>query len=101
MYFIYFIASNYWTKEAIALGYKDVASLIKKSINNKQLEQLKKRDVVRWSNQDVALWLSLVGFGQYKDTFIKNDISGRNLKSLTLASLKSDLNILPLGHRSS
>ncbi len=31
---------------------------------------------------------------------MKNDISGRNLRSLTPNSLKTDLNIGPLGHRS-
>jgi hypothetical protein len=50
---------------------------------------------------DVSLWVSLIGFAQYKDSFIRNDISGRNLKALNVNTLKSDLNIVSLGHRQS
>ena len=74
---------------------------------------MKKKDVTKWTNADVVKWLTLIGFSQYKgthgsiptmpnklDSFVQNDISGRNLRALTANSLKSEMNIQSLGHRS-
>jgi hypothetical protein len=60
---------------------------------------MKKKDVTKWTNENVVKWLTLIGFAQYKESFIQNDISGRNLRALSAHSLKNDLNIQSLGHR--
>ena len=51
--------------------------------------------------QNSLFTIFFTGFGQYKDPFIQNDITGRSLKSLSLQSLKIELNVQSLGHRTS
>ncbi|KAL7747098.1 hypothetical protein RI367_007594 [Sorochytrium milnesiophthora] len=51
-----------------------------------------------WPVTKVADWIASIGFPQYADRFIDNEIAGEELLSLTLATLK-ELDILALGKR--
>lgn len=52
-----------------------------------------------WSKQEVADWITSIGFAQYAAQFLNNDIEGPHLLSLTIDELKNDLSINSLGHR--
>lgn len=64
-----------------------------------QLGDIMARHPSTWDNRDVALWVDLIGMGQYKKKFLHNAVDGRLLQSLTDGELKEDLGIGPLGHR--
>jgi hypothetical protein len=44
-----------------------------------------------WMQSDVADWIDCVGYPQYRDNFVRNNISGTALTKLTLDSLKTDI----------
>eukprot|EP00042_Codosiga_hollandica_P052065 m.654456 g.654456 ORF g.654456 m.654456 type:complete len:111 (+) comp58411_c1_seq5:47-379(+) len=52
----------------------------------------------QWTCDEVATWLESVGLGNYKDTFLSNDIKGENLLELGKDDLK-ELGVTALGHR--
>lgn len=54
-----------------------------------------------WTTAQVAIWLKSVGFAQYVDNFVENEIEGSHLLELGKNDLKEDLEIARLGHRMS
>ncbi|KAF5298461.1 hypothetical protein FQR65_LT01240 [Abscondita terminalis] len=55
------------------------------------------RDVASWGTQEVATWLETLQLSEYIDSFVKNDIRGRELLSLARRDLK-DLGVTKVGH---
>jgi len=56
------------------------------------------KHVEDWEAQDVADWLAGLGLGEYKSTFIENDIRGPSLLQLKKDDFK-ELGVTKLGHR--
>ncbi|KAI9222225.1 hypothetical protein BC828DRAFT_378987 [Blastocladiella britannica] len=56
------------------------------------------RSPMAWSPRDVADWLASVGFANFADNFVRNEINGEAMLSLTLPTLK-ELDIPALGKR--
>jgi hypothetical protein len=61
-------------KDASSLGYKEITVLLRETIMNRHLDQLKLKQVSKWSPNDVGQWISLLGFSQYKEAFVNNAI---------------------------
>eukprot|EP00794_Sanderia_malayensis_P012635 gene12636-13933_t len=59
---------------------------------------LSEKSVMEWTAEDVGIWLDFINMGQYKDTFIENDIQGMHLSELSKEEL-SELGVKKLGHR--
>ncbi|GLV41416.1 uncharacterized protein CBL_06646 [Carabus blaptoides fortunei] len=55
------------------------------------------RDVASWGTQEVASWLETLQLSEYVDSFVKNDIRGRELLTLARRDLK-DLGVTKVGH---
>lgn len=55
------------------------------------------RDVASWGTEEVATWLENLQLSEYIDSFIKNDIRGRELLTLARRDLK-DLGVTKVGH---
>lgn len=55
------------------------------------------RDVASWGTQEVATWLETLQLSEYIDSFVKNDIRGRELLTLARRDLK-DLGVTKVGH---
>jgi len=53
-----------------------------------------------WTVKEVGEWIEHLGYPQYKDAFIKNDITGPMLAKLDSTTLKSELSISSFGARS-
>jgi len=51
-----------------------------------------------WTADEVGQWLDYINMGQYKESFVDNDIQGSHLSDLTKDDL-SELGIKKLGHR--
>ena len=51
-----------------------------------------------WSVKEVGDWLEFLNLGQYKNTFLENDIKGYHLSDLTKDELR-ELGVEKLGHR--
>lgn len=51
-----------------------------------------------WSTSEVGEWLDHLSLGQYKTTFLENDIEGKHLIDLSKDELK-ELGISKIGHR--
>lgn len=89
-------------EEATQSNFREIVQFLrnqKKTKMETRLQELRKKDLSLWNSQDVAKWLVTFGFGQYKDSFIHNDINGQNLHKLTMTSLKTELHITSYGHR--
>ncbi|KAF2903351.1 hypothetical protein ILUMI_02836 [Ignelater luminosus] len=71
---------------------KATASSSQQQSNNKTA-----RDVASWGTQEVATWLETLQLSEYIDSFVKNDIRGRELLSLARRDLK-DLGVTKVGH---
>lgn len=56
--------------------------------------QLSVKSFVEWSVEDVCVWLDHLQLGQYKKTFIENDIQGKHLPDLSKEELKVGSSIL-------
>lgn len=54
-------------------------------------------DVASWGTQEVATWLETLQLSEYIDSFVKNDIRGRELLTLARRDLK-DLGVTKVGH---
>eukprot|EP01117_Protostelium_nocturnum_P016504 TRINITY_DN6541_c0_g1_i1.p1 TRINITY_DN6541_c0_g1~~TRINITY_DN6541_c0_g1_i1.p1 ORF type:complete len:754 (-),score=232.36 TRINITY_DN6541_c0_g1_i1:129-2390(-) len=80
---------------------KNLATYLKQTSVNNQLNGLKQKELTSWTPLEVAKWLSLLGFSQYRDIFIHNSVSGTSLMTLTVSSLKAELNVASYGHRTS
>lgn len=52
-----------------------------------------------WKSSQVSQFIEYVGFPQYKNQFIENDVNGRSLATLNLSALKNELKIHSYGHR--
>lgn len=50
-----------------------------------------------WGTQEVATWLETLQLSEYIDSFIKNDIRGRELLTLARRDLK-ELGVTKVGH---
>jgi hypothetical protein len=57
------------------------------------------RQMTTWMQADVADWIECIGFAQYRENFVSNNISGSALTRLDVDSLKKDLGIGSFGHR--
>ncbi len=53
---------------------------------------------IKWTAEDVGAWLDYINMGQYKTSFIENDIQGMHLSELSKDDL-SELGVKKLGHR--
>ncbi|CAH0557041.1 unnamed protein product [Brassicogethes aeneus] len=60
-------------------------------------ESSQKREVASWGTQEVATWLDTLQLAEYIDSFVKNDIRGRELLTLARRDLK-DLGVTKVGH---
>lgn len=58
------------------------------------LSTLKMRAMSTWMQSDVADWIESIGYAQYRDHFVRNNISGTALAKLTIDSLKTDIRTL-------
>ena len=56
------------------------------------------KHVTEWTCSDVVEWLEHLSLGQYKETFLENDIEGKHLPELSKDELK-ELGVKKLGHR--
>lgn len=68
--------------------------------NSGQQQSSKKsaaREVNSWGTQEVATWLETLQLSEYIDSFVKNDIRGRELLTLARRDLK-DLGVTKVGH---
>lgn len=52
----------------------------------------------QWTADDVGQWLDYLNMGQYKSSFVDNDIQGSHLPDLSKDDL-SELGVKKLGHR--
>ncbi|XP_044743893.1 diacylglycerol kinase eta [Chrysoperla carnea] len=55
------------------------------------------KDVATWGTQEVATWLETLQLSEYTESFIRNDIRGRELLTLARRDLK-DLGVTKVGH---
>ena len=51
-----------------------------------------------WNSEEVGFWLDYINMGQYKESFLENDIQGLHLADLSKDDL-SELGVKKLGHR--
>lgn len=51
-----------------------------------------------WNAEEVGQWLEYLNMGQYKESFVENDIQGSHLVELSKEDL-SELGVKKLGHR--
>lgn len=56
-----------------------------------------RREVALWGTQEVATWLDTMQLSEYIDSFVRNDIRGRELMTLARRDLK-DLGVTKVGH---
>ncbi|XP_025833655.1 diacylglycerol kinase eta [Agrilus planipennis] len=59
--------------------------------------QQQAKDVASWGTHEVATWLETLQLSEYIDSFVKNDIRGRELLTLARRDLK-DLGVTKVGH---
>ncbi|CAD8174233.1 unnamed protein product [Paramecium octaurelia] len=57
------------------------------------------KNMQEWQLEDVCNWLDSLQLSEYKEEFIKNQMTGKTLYALTDNDLKQDLGISVLGHR--
>lgn len=50
-----------------------------------------------WSVNEVIIWLEAMNLSEYSDSFLKNDIRGKELLTLSRRDLK-ELNVVKIGH---
>lgn len=53
----------------------------------------------KWNSVDVGAWVCSIGMGQYKKSFLHNQVDGPLLLALDIGLLKHELKISSLGHR--
>ncbi|KAK2163027.1 hypothetical protein LSH36_87g05016 [Paralvinella palmiformis] len=58
----------------------------------------REKDIYRWSSTDVASWLDSLQLGEFKETFIKNNVTGQLLTHMDRNKLIS-LGVTQVGHR--
>ena len=61
-------------------------------------DSLSEKSYTEWTAEDVGFWLDFIKMGQYKETFVENDIQGTHLPELSKDDL-SELGVKKLGHR--
>jgi len=52
---------------------------------------------VTWTHHDVALWVEIVGYGEYKELFLRHRVTGEELADLSTEDLEA-LGIHSIGH---
>eukprot|EP01119_Soliformovum_irregulare_P002835 TRINITY_DN13093_c0_g1_i1.p1 TRINITY_DN13093_c0_g1~~TRINITY_DN13093_c0_g1_i1.p1 ORF type:complete len:675 (+),score=159.41 TRINITY_DN13093_c0_g1_i1:188-2212(+) len=77
----------------------EIIAILKDQASHKHISELKKIPLPKWTAKQLAEWVALIGFPEYKENFLKNQICGKNLTSLSVSSLKKELEIGPYGHR--
>lgn len=55
------------------------------------------KDVATWGTLEVCTWLETLQLGEYTETFIRNDIRGRELLTLARRDIK-ELGVTKVGH---
>lgn len=68
-----------------------------KGAGSGQSDRKTTRDIESWGTHEVATWLETLQLAEYIDSFVKNDIRGRELLSLARRDLK-DLGVTKVGH---
>lgn len=53
----------------------------------------------KWNSVDVGAWICSIGMGQYKKSFLHNQVDGPLLLALDISLLKHELKVSSLGHR--
>ncbi|XP_057656579.1 diacylglycerol kinase eta [Diorhabda carinulata] len=61
------------------------------------LHYCQKNEVASWGTQEVATWLETLQLAEYVESFVKNDVRGRELLTLARRDLK-DLGVTKVGH---
>lgn len=69
----------------------------KGSGSTQQVHRKTTRDIAPWGTQEVATWLETLQLSEYIESFVKNDIRGRELLTLARRDLK-DLGVTKVGH---
>lgn len=64
------------------------------------LSKLNPANLTSWNVDDVCVWLTQQGLGQFIELFQSNAVDGECLLSLDNNLLKDDLGVTALGHRS-
>jgi hypothetical protein len=84
------------SKHSSSLSSKNMQSIVKRSLNN---PVLKSKSIEEWNSEQVAIWLTEVGFdSNLADIFKDQEITGDILLELTADSLK-ELQIDTFGKR--
>jgi hypothetical protein len=65
---------------------------------DKALTLRKAKDLVKWNEEDVGVWLASIGLQGYIDAFQENSVTGADLADLTDDDL-ADLGVMKIGHK--
>eukprot|EP01080_Neovahlkampfia_damariscottae_P006122 gene6122-10131_t len=55
--------------------------------------KLYQKNVKKWTNEDVLIWLTQIGFPEFKEKFKQSNVDGDTLIKLTLNDLKEEFNL--------
>jgi hypothetical protein len=61
--------------------------------------RLQQLPIQQWTSADVSAWIVSIGMEQYKKHFVHHAVDGQLLLELNIDLMRSELKILPLGHR--
>lgn len=95
--FIKFLINNAFQSEHKRKGLFWLKFRTKGATSSQQQAAKTARDVASWGTQEVATWLETLQLSEYIDSFVKNDIRGRELLTLARRDLK-DLGVTKVGH---
>lgn len=70
----------------------------KEKPNPQMVAALEQKNVLTWDKEDVSRWVSALGYGEYSAKFLKNQISGQELVTMTSSDLKA-IGISAIGHQ--
>ncbi|CAD8173903.1 unnamed protein product [Paramecium pentaurelia] len=82
-----------------SLGTSQQHGFLSLQVLEKLEEFESQKNMQEWQLEEVCTWLDSLQLSEYKDEFIKNQMTGKTLYALTDNDLKQDLGILVLGHR--
>ena len=69
-------------------------------VPTRSLSRLNPANITSWSVNDVAVWMTQNGFGEFEEVFRQNEVDGECLLSLDNNLLRNDLGVSQLGKRS-
>ncbi|CAK64142.1 unnamed protein product (macronuclear) [Paramecium tetraurelia] len=82
-----------------SLGNSQQHGFLSLQVLEKLEEFESQKHMQEWQLEEVCTWLDTLQLGEYKDEFIKNQMTGKTLYALNDNDLKQDLGISVLGHR--